>query len=203
MKEKNQKQISRDLAKQFVQDFKRRYANHLEEIELRAQKGMANYIMKQYPEKVAVYKNDEYEVPTRDLVKILLSQNIQVGLPAVKKPENIMNFYQIKNLSDYDNYNVLSSNQDLIKDANLMNKFDIDLFLIPLLGINLNRQRLGRGMGHYDRTIKRIDNKLFCALLYSYLQVFRFTPDEHDITIPYILILDDVAEKILTEKEKY
>jgi len=58
--------------------------------------------------------------------------------------------------------------------------------LIPCVGFNSKRARLGYGGGFYDRTLARIPRPLAVGIAYQCTQA-EFTADEHDVRLDAIL----------------
>tara|TARA_Y100000768_G_C23726798_1_gene562894 strand:- start:295 stop:552 length:258 start_codon:yes stop_codon:yes gene_type:complete len=67
---------------------------------------------------------------------------------------------------------------------------DIDLFVLPSVGIGSLGKRLGYGGGFYDRVLSSIKKEKICSFIYDFQVIENFFGENHDIE----------ASKVFTEK---
>ena len=74
----------------------------------------------------------------------------------------------------------------------IINKNDLDVIIVPLLGFDEKRNRLGHGKGYYDRFLKDL-KALKIGVAFEAQKLDAVCIDEHDIPL----------DLIITEKEVY
>jgi len=70
----------------------------------------------------------------------------------------------------------------------------VDLILVPLVGFNQNRDRIGMGGGYYDRTLSNFDIRStnFVGLAFA-CQKAEFDPMPHDVRLHAIITEDGIV----------
>ena len=86
------------------------------------------------------------EISCLDILKILEKNNFKISLPITKKNNN-MDFYK------WSFKDSLSVSQQGIPEPNTKKKVIPDVLIVPLVGFDRYKFRLGYGGGFYDRTI--------------------------------------------------
>lgn len=97
---------------------------------------------------IALYYSLPYEVDTLKLIKFLLENKKKVALPRMVA-KNLV-FYYIKSLADVVVDNQWNLHQPR-ETSQIVKVTDLDLIILPLVGFNQKRYRLGHGQGYYDR----------------------------------------------------
>ncbi len=69
---------------------------------------------------------------------------------------------------------------------NIVNKEDIDCFIIPCVAISHENRRLGYGKGYYDRYLSGVNKEKIC-LNYKELTNIEFSTDTYDVVIDTII----------------
>ena len=69
---------------------------------------------------------------------------------------------------------------------------EIDIFILPALGLDLNGNRLGSGKGYYDRTLKNIESKKLFGLCYKFQIVVSVPNLKHDKKVGYLIYEDGI-----------
>jgi len=139
-------------------------------------------------QKIGVYYPIGSEVFTQDIIQELLSQNKDVFLPKVIG-KNI-EFRKIKDFSSLEtgSFDILEPNDDCIVDNNL------DVILVPTVGISQTGVRLGYGHGFYDRFLA--EHKTVTISLTLEKQIIKNIPKStHDVTMDWI-VTEEKATKI-------
>ncbi|MDC3082254.1 5-formyltetrahydrofolate cyclo-ligase [Candidatus Pelagibacter sp.] len=123
------------------------------------------------------------EIGCLDILEKLEKNNFKISLPVTKKKNN-MDFYEW-------------SFKDLLKVSNRgipepMTKKKVypDVLIIPLVGFDKNKFRLGYGGGFYDRYISKILNKkrvITVGFAFSFQEIFKIPTNKFDQKLDIIL----------------
>ncbi len=119
---------------------------------------MNKLLLSEYYEKaqtIAVYVSINEEVDTKEFIKKALNDGKTVCVPRIINGKT-MSFYSIKSLEevkDVGNFGILEPKIDGDK---LILPYSIDLFIVPVLAFDKDRNRIGYGGGYYDRYFEGI-----------------------------------------------
>ena len=69
----------------------------------------------------------------------------------------------------------------------LMNRDEIDVFIVPCVGITKDRQRIGYGKGYYDRYLKGYKG-ITIGVNYKELSNIDFKCDSWDLVLDYVIV---------------
>ena len=130
--------------------------------------------------KIACYYPIGSEVLTQDIMQELLGDGKEISLPKVIG-ENL-SFRKITGLKDLEkgSFGIMEPKDSCIEIKN------IDVVLVPTVGITKNGIRLGYGHGYYDRFLSESKSKSI-ALTYS-KQIVKSIPfSEKDMKIDWIV----------------
>lgn len=136
-------------------------------------------------QKIGTYYPIGSEVPTQDIIQIALSEGKQVFLPKVIG-KNI-EFRKIENFSNLENssFDIMEPRNECPVDNNL------DVILVPTVGISPIGVRLGYGHGFYDRFLA--ENKITTISLTLEKQIIKNIPhSDHDVIINWIVTEDRI-----------
>ena len=133
---------------------------------------------------IASYYPIGSEVKTQDIMQEILSSGKTLALPKVRDKDLIF-----KKITGFDNLEKASFNlmepKDKCPEIN-----DIDLVLVPTIGITRKGIRLGYGYGFYDRFLSKSASSTI-ALTYA-KQLVKSIPDsEKDIKIQWVVTEDE------------
>ncbi|WP_027121884.1 5-formyltetrahydrofolate cyclo-ligase [[Mycoplasma] imitans] len=144
------------------------------------------FIKRQNFKKIGLFSSLFYEYKTTDLINLLLDDGYQIYLPRVDN--DLMDFYLIDNLNfDFDTK--FQIKQPLANPNNLNN--NLDLFIIPIVGYNSNKIRLGHGKGYYDRFFNNLKYSNYkIAIAYDFMLNDQFEIYDHDLQIDQIFCID-------------
>ncbi len=136
---------------------------------------------------IACYFPIGSEVMTQDIMQELLGNGKGICLPKVVG--NDLSFRKIRGLEDLEKggFGIMEP-----KD-NCPIMEDIDVVLVPTVGITKNGIRLGYGYGYYDRFLSKSNAKTI-SLTYSKLIVKSIPFSEKDIRINWVITEDDSFE---------
>jgi len=138
-------------------------------------------------QKIGVYYPIGSEILTQDIIQELLSNGKDVFLPKVIG-KNI-EFRKIIDFSSLEkgSFDIMEPRDDCQIDNNL------DVVLVPTVGISPTGVRLGYGHGFYDRFLS--EHKTTTISLTLEKQIIKNIPkSEHDIIIDWIVTEDRILE---------
>lgn len=138
-------------------------------------------------QKIGAYYPIGSESLTQDIIQESLSNGKEVYLPKVIGKE--MEFRKITDFSSLEigSFDIMEPRQECPAENNL------DVILIPTIGISPQGVRLGYGHGYYDRFL--LKNKTITISLTLEKQIVKNIPkDDHDVLIDWIVTEDRVLE---------
>ena len=137
--------------------------------------------------KIACYFPIGSEVKTHDIMQELLGDGKEVFLPKVEG-EN-MSFRKITGLEDLE-----KGNFDIMEPKDSCPKTDdIEVALVPTVGMTRDGIRLGYGHGYYDRYLSTSKAKTI-SLTYSKQIVKSIPSTDKDVKIDWIVTEEEVIE---------
>jgi len=137
--------------------------------------------------KIGAYYPIGSEVLTQDIMQEILSVGKELYLP--KMIEDEIEFRKITDFSclERGNFDIMEPKDDCPVDNNL------DLLLVPTVGISQDGVRLGYGHGFYDKFLSK--NKIETISLILEKQVIKKIPrSDHDVIMNWILTEDRFSE---------
>ena len=137
--------------------------------------------------KIGAYYPIGSEVLTQNIMQEILSIGKELYLP--KMIEDEIEFRRITDFSclEKGNFDIMEPKDDCPVDNNL------DLLLVPTVGISQDGVRLGYGHGFYDKFLSK--NKIETISLILEKQVIKKIPrSDHDIIMNWILTEDRFSE---------
>jgi len=138
-------------------------------------------------QKIGAYYPIGSEVLTQDIIQELLSQAKEVFLPKVVGEK--MEFRKIENFSSLEqgSFDIMEPKDDCPVDNNL------DVILVPTVGISPTGVRLGYGHGFYDKFLT--ENKTTTISLTYEKQIIKNIPkSDHDVLIDWIATEDKTIQ---------
>ena len=138
-------------------------------------------------QKIGVYYPIGSEIFTQDIIQELISQGKEVFLPKVIG--ETMEFRKIIDFSslEHGSFDIMEPKEDCPIENNL------DVILVPTVGIDLSGARLGYGYGFYDKYLA--ENKTTTISLTLEKQIIKKIPkSDHDILIDWILTEDQMIQ---------
>jgi len=137
--------------------------------------------------KIGVYYPIGSEIFTQDIIQELLSKGKEVFLPKVMGKG--MEFRKIIDFSSLEpgNFDIMEPKEECPVDNNL------DVILVPTVGISQTGVRLGYGYGFYDRFLAK--NKTVTISLTLEKQIIKNIPkSEHDIIMNWVVTEDKMTK---------
>jgi 5-formyltetrahydrofolate cyclo-ligase len=138
---------------------------------------------------ILFYVSYDNEVNTHEMIKKCLKIKKQVVVPKTDINNHTM---LCSSLTKWDDliagaYNILEPRQKCLKEISLES---IDLIIIPGIAFDGQGNRIGHGMGYYDRLLKEKINAHHLGLAFEFQIVEKIPPEIHDVKV----------KKIVTEK---
>ena len=138
-------------------------------------------------QKIGAYYPIGSEIQTQDIIQEALSNGKQVFLPKVIKGE--IEFRQIVDFSSLEtgSFDIMEPRQDCPIDNNL------DIIIIPTVGVSPTGVRLGYGHGYYDKFLAK--NKTETISITLEKQIVKNIPkSDHDMLVDWIVTEDRVIQ---------
>lgn len=136
--------------------------------------------------KILLYSSKGNEVDTKIIIKNSVD-NKNIVLPRTNVAKGVLDLYQIKSLEDLEEG--AFGLQEPKENLNKVEPEEIDLAIIPGVAFDKKGNRIGYGLGFYDKLLSSINAKKI-GLSYEIQIVENIEAEEHDIK----------ADMILTEK---
>lgn len=130
---------------------------------------------------IAVYLSYHHEVDTWELVQEMIKMKT-ICVPVIKDHHQ-MDFVEIQDLKSLkkNKYGIAEPCKGKVIDKN-----DIDVMIVPLVGYNNDNYRLGYGGGYYDRYLIDYHGKTI-GLAFTFQKIEDYIPEEHDMPLDVIL----------------
>ncbi|MBS1268524.1 MAG: hypothetical protein MAG458_01254 [Nitrosopumilus sp.] len=138
-------------------------------------------------QKIGLYYPIGSEIFTQDIIQELLSKGKQVFLPKINE-ENI-EFRKITDFSSLEtgSYDIMEPNETCPTNN------DLDVILVPTVGISQTGVRLGYGHGFYDRFLAIHKTTTISLILEK--QILKNIPKlEHDVLMDWIVTEEKIYE---------
>ncbi|MGN1182680.1 MAG: 5-formyltetrahydrofolate cyclo-ligase, partial [Faecalibacillus sp.] len=122
-----------------------------------------------------------HEVDTWQLIKDSIDTK-QICVPVIQE-DHRMDFVHIHNFHD------LKKNKYGIYEpeyGQIIEKKDIDLIVVPLVGYSNDNYRLGYGGGYYDRYLENYKGQTI-GLAFQLQKLDQYLPEDHDIALHKII----------------
>ncbi|MDO5812847.1 MAG: 5-formyltetrahydrofolate cyclo-ligase [Bacillota bacterium] len=128
--------------------------------------------------KIGIYLSYRNEVDTWKLIQEFKEQK-EFYVPIVRGQE--MYFTKYQELMQKNKYGILEPVEKIEIDKN-----QLDLMLVPLVGYNQDNYRLGYGGGYYDRYLKNYHGYTI-GLAYTFQYLKDYQPESFDVPLNQII----------------
>ena len=144
---------------------------------------------------VGLYYPINSEISPLKLIDICSKLNLTPCLPIINKNSRILNFVEWNT-----NKKLYPSLFNTMQPKNISKFVFPEIIFVPLLGFDINLNRLGYGKGYYDETIMRMrskNNKFFLAvgIAYDKQEVQSVPKESHDQLLDYVITEKRVLKK--------
>ena len=129
---------------------------------------------------VLFYASKKDEVQTFGMIQRALDIGKKVALPiTVVEGKNLV-LSEIRNLKRLDEgaFDVLEP-----MDYAPVAPEEVDLVIVPGVAFDVRGDRLGHGMGYYDKLLKQMPDALFVGLAFEFQMVEDIPEEEHDVSV--------------------
>tara|TARA_B100000401_G_scaffold355186_1_gene252709 strand:- start:146 stop:691 length:546 start_codon:yes stop_codon:yes gene_type:complete len=123
------------------------------------------------------------EIGSLKILKKLEKNRFKISLPVIKK-NNVMDFYEWSFMKP------LKISRQGIPEPYTVKKVLPDVLIVPLVGFDKNKFRLGYGGGYYDRYISRllkIKNIVTIGFAFSFQKLKKVPRNKYDQKLDFIL----------------
>ncbi len=132
---------------------------------------------------ISIYVSQPFEFPTEHLFELCVSHQKQVCVPVMNGRE--MFFQKIESFTN------LVPNEKGIREPKFgleVSPNKIDVFFVPLTAFDRSGNRLGRGVGYYDRLFSSPNIRgVKVGVGYEFQEFFSVPTEAHDVSMDYIL----------------
>lgn len=142
-------------------------------------------------ETIAFYVSKDCEVRTDEMISDALSGGKRVLVPKVEKKNKSLALYEIKNLEELElgEFGVREPKEGALA-AEVEN---IDLMVVPGIAFDTCGNRVGYGVGYYDKLLKKIKRGMpVMGLAYGFQIVEKVDKEEHDVAVDFIITEKEV-----------
>jgi|SRR5699024_10607196 len=140
----------------------------------------------------------DIEWDTMSIIQKAWIEGKQVAVPKTDSSKPTMKFYLIENESQLKvGYGGIL--EPIVEETSFIDKFEIDLLIVPGIVFDEYGYRIGFGGGYYDRFLTDFTNKTV-SLLSSKQLVDKLPIEKHDINVQY-LITETGLHKVKSKSE--
>lgn len=150
-----------------------------------------SYINDKNARYILSYKAMNREVDLSYLEKLLEGTDVRFAYPISGETE--INFYFSKDFSN-GKYGI----QEPIDLSCPIDKSQVDLIIVPLVGFDKSCQRLGHGKGYYDRFLSH-SNAISIGVGFELQKLDRIACDNYDQKLNYIFTEEEIYSSINDE----
>lgn len=143
---------------------------------------------KEYKESksIFIYLSLENEVDTKNIIIDAFSNGKRVFVP-ITKDNGIMFMSEIEVSTEYK-----KGKFDIAQPLNFnINEENVDLVIVPLVGFDKEKNRLGQGGGYYDRFLSK-NNSAKIALAFAFQELDKIIVADNDIKMDKIITEDKI-----------
>ncbi len=131
------------------------------------------------------------EVDTVMLIARSFARGKRIAIPVITdKKERKLDTSELMNLGD------LTEGPFEIKEPKVFSpvpREEVDIFIVPVIAVDRNGNRIGWGFGYYDGLL-RAQQKPIVALAYKFQIVDAIEPSETDIKVDYVVTEDEIIK---------
>lgn len=137
------------------------------------------------------YVNFGNEVATKELIRCCLSKGVRVAVPIVRKTGEIGSIIVPSEIFDIEKelkpgvFGILEPDKNFIRPVNVRM---LDMIVVPGIGFDNKKNRIGFGAGYYDRFLTTIPESCLKVGLAFETQIIDEIPVEsHDVPLDMVI----------------
>jgi 5-formyltetrahydrofolate cyclo-ligase len=138
---------------------------------------------------IALYASHQNEVATDALIKTMWQAGKKAYLPMINEDQKLtFALYTPSTLREKNRLGILEPVSPTLFDA-----ANLDIVIVPLVGFDIHKNRLGMGAGHYDRTFAFLRDShlpskpLLIGLAYEIQKTDKLDAENWDIPLDYVI----------------
>jgi 5-formyltetrahydrofolate cyclo-ligase len=142
---------------------------------------------------ILFYVSYDNEVYTHEMIKENISGKKNVVVPITDAEKHCLILSKLKAWEDLEcsNYSILEPKKNCISEVSLDK---IDLILVPGVVFDESGNRIGHGVGYYDKLLKNSKKAIHIGLAFEAQIVDNIPAEEHDVKVDKIV----TEERIIT-----
>ena len=143
---------------------------------------------------VAFYVSTKREVRTDEMIEAALAEGKNVVVPITLKEHKKLALGKLTSLDELERgaFGVLEPKKEYTK---LVNEKDVDIVIVPGIAFDREGNRIGYGMGYYDKLLAAVRPEIpFIALAFSFQLVECVEEEEHDVAVDLIVTEEEVVK---------
>jgi len=146
------------------------------------------YKMKEFQQASTIlfYVSYDNEVYTHDMIKEHLSNGKNVVVPITDAEKHCLILSKLNSWEDLEcsTYSILEPKKNGIREVSLDK---IDFVLVPGVVFDESGNRIGHGVGYYDKLLKNSKNAIHIGLAFELQIVDNIPAEEHDVKVDKIV----------------
>lgn len=146
------------------------------------------YKMKEFQQASTIlfYVSYDNEVYTHDMIKENLSNGKNVIVPITNKEKHCLILSKLNSWEDLEcsTYSILEPKKNCIDEVSLD---EIDMILVPGVVFDESGNRIGHGVGYYDKLLRNSKNATHIGLAFELQIVDNIPAEEHDVKVDKIV----------------
>jgi 5-formyltetrahydrofolate cyclo-ligase len=127
------------------------------------------------------------EVKTRPIIQKMLADSKRVVVPITDRAENRLYLSELRDFAkelEVGSYGILEPKEEYQR---LIQPDELDVILVPGVGFDYQRNRIGYGGGYYDRLLAEIPEVETIALAFEEQLVANIKTSSHDCKVNQII----------------
>ena len=137
--------------------------------------------------RICSYMNVRGEINTHEINDFLLKAGHTLARPVMGDRRGHMKFYTVTDLLRLtpNKFSILEPQPD---EQTLLIPDNVDMILVPLVGFDMQGNRLGMGGGYYDRMLKKVSADCLCiGLAYDFQCVEEIPIEDWDMPLDEVI----------------
>lgn len=135
---------------------------------------------------ILFYVSYNNEVNTHNMIKktLILDKNIIVPISNVENKSLILSKLEKWDDLKKSTYNILEPKINEYKEVSLD---IIDLIIVPGVAFDISGNRIGHGLGYYDKLLKKSNKSALIGLAFEFQIINNIITEKHDIPVDKII----------------